>query len=328
MTVTFRSATSKNDPKYLMIGVAGYSGTGKTMSALRLARGLAGDKPFAFIDTEAGRGLHYQGTCAPWDHADLEPPFTPEAYLSAIRDAESAGYGVIVVDSASHEYSGSGGLSDMAAAELHRLAGDDPRKQAKLTMASWSKPKQRHAAFVESLLRVKAHVVLCFRAREAVEMRPDPKTGRMEVLPVESIAGHSGWLIDTEHKRMPLPYELTASFLLIPRAGADRGVPIPVKLNAEHTPFVPLNEPLSERTGAALAKWAAGESAATTPDPSIAGLTKGLLDLAATLGQSEAAFNAVEKHRAKNADPAHVAWLHGQITRFEDAVKVREGASA
>jgi hypothetical protein len=52
-----------------------------------------------------------------------------------------------------------------------------------------------------------------------------------------------------------LPYELTASFLLM----ADRpGVPKPIKLQEQHRPLVPLDQPLSEDTGTALAAWAAG----------------------------------------------------------------------
>src|SRR5208282_4359269 len=100
MTVTFNRAA--RGQSYVMVGIAGYSGTGKTFSALRIARGLAGGDPFAFIDTEADRALHYDWFAQPWDHARLDPPFTPAAYLDAIMAAEQAGYKVCVVDSASH----------------------------------------------------------------------------------------------------------------------------------------------------------------------------------------------------------------------------------
>lgn len=52
MTFTFRPATRENVG--LLIGLIGPSGSGKTYSAMRLAAGIAGDKPFAVIDTEAG----------------------------------------------------------------------------------------------------------------------------------------------------------------------------------------------------------------------------------------------------------------------------------
>lgn len=276
MSVSFRPAN--RGQSYVMVGLAGYSGTGKTYSALRLARGLSGEHPFAFIDTEAGRALHYDWFAKPWDHAELSPPFTPEAYLAAIKDAEKAGYPVIVVDSVSHEYSGPGGLQDQAEEELERMAGDDTRLRAKLGMSSWNKPKRRHRRFVEELLRVRAHLVICFRAREAVEMRPNPQTKKMEVAPVQSIPGHPGWLIDTEHKNMPLPYELTLSILLIPRPEAQRGVPIPVKLEDQHRPFVALDKPVSEETGRALAKWAKGGPPPEPPAPRVKAMTQATFD--------------------------------------------------
>ncbi len=52
MTITFRRAVRENVG--LVIGIAGPSGSGKTYSAMRLAAGISGGKPFAVIDTEAG----------------------------------------------------------------------------------------------------------------------------------------------------------------------------------------------------------------------------------------------------------------------------------
>lgn len=316
----FAFRPARRGQSYVMMGVAGYSGTGKTYSALRLARGLAGDKPFAVIDTEAGRALHYDKVCSPWDHAELEPPFTPEAYLAAIRAAESAGYSVIVVDSMSHEYSGIGGLHDQAEAELERMAGNDARLRVKLTASAWIKPKAAHRRFVEQLLRVKAHLILCFRAREAIEMRKDPRTGKVEIVPVESIPGHPGWLIETEHKNMPLPYELTVSFLLIPRSGDERGLPIPVKLEDQHKPFVPLDKPLSEQTGAALAQWAQGSPGEPTVDPDAVQMADWLTEqILALSSQPEKTRQAIDKHRAANGIPAHVDWLSAQLQRAQNA---------
>src|SRR3989304_533235 len=87
-------------------GTAGSGGSGKTYSALRLARGLAGDRGrVALIDTEAGRALHYAERFD-FDHCDLKPPFAPSAYADAIAAAEGAGDPGIVGDSLSHEWAG------------------------------------------------------------------------------------------------------------------------------------------------------------------------------------------------------------------------------
>ena len=92
MTFQFKPAVREN--VNLLIGLAGGTGSGKTYTAMRLASGIAGDKPFALIDTEAGRGKHYADQFK-FDHGDLLPPFRPAAYAEAIKAADDAGYPVI-----------------------------------------------------------------------------------------------------------------------------------------------------------------------------------------------------------------------------------------
>src|SRR5262245_24721634 len=105
----------------LLLALSGGTGSGKTYSAMRLASGLAGDKNFAVIDTENGRASMYADQFK-FDVGELAAPFTPDAYLEAIIAAEKAGYGVILVDSMSHEWAGEGGILDMQEAELDRMA--------------------------------------------------------------------------------------------------------------------------------------------------------------------------------------------------------------
>jgi hypothetical protein len=57
MSFSFRPAVRESVS--LLIGLSGGTGSGKTYSAMRLAHGIAGDQPFAVIDTEAGRAKHY-----------------------------------------------------------------------------------------------------------------------------------------------------------------------------------------------------------------------------------------------------------------------------
>ena len=193
----------------LLIGLAGGTGSGKTFSAMRLAAGISGDKPFAVIDTEAGRALHYADQFK-FDHGDLKPPFSPQAYAEAILAADAAGYPVIVVDSTTHEWAGEGGVLEMHDAELDRMAGDDYAKRERVKMAAWIKPKMDHKKMVQRLLQVRAHLILCFRAEEKVEMIKDDK-GKTVIVPKTSLTGINGWIPVCEKN---LPFELTASFLL------------------------------------------------------------------------------------------------------------------
>lgn len=246
---TFRPAIRENVG--LLIGLAGASGSGKTYTAMRLASGISGGKPFAVIDTEAGRAKHYADAFK-FDHGDLKPPFRPDAYAEAIAAADAAGYPVIVVDSMSHVWAGDGGVLDWHEEEYERLGG---RESVKLL--AWSKPKQSHKQMVQRLLQVRAHLILCFRAEEKIEMVKED--GKTKIVPKEGPGGFKGWLPICEKN---LPYELTASFLL--RADAP-GVPVPMKLQAQHHALFPLDRPITEESGKRIAEWAAGGTKRQAP---------------------------------------------------------------
>jgi hypothetical protein len=301
--VTFRPAKREAIP--LLLGLAGGTGSGKTFSAMRLAHGIAGDRPFAVIDTENGRASHYADQFR-FDVAELHAPFRPDVYAAAIEAAAGAGYPVIVVDSMTHEWDGDGGLLDWQTEEFERMGSRDAVK-----MSSWVAPKMAHRKMVTRLLQVRAHVILCFRAAERVEMVKNDK-GRMEVVPKRSLTGLDGWIPISEKT---LPYELTLSVLLTPDAP---GVPKPIKLQDQHRAFVPLDRPITEQTGALLAKWAAGAGEPAPTSAELAGLADELLELAPH------AADAVRDHEQAHDAVDHRAWLEKQLARVRDA----QGAAA
>lgn len=248
MSFTFRPAV--RGKVGLIVGMAGGTGSGKTYSAMRLASGIAAGKSFAVIDTEAGRAAHYADQFK-FDHGDLRPPFSPDAYAEAIKAADAKGYPVIVVDSVSHVWAGDGGVLDQHEAELTRMAGDDWKRREACKMAAWIKPKTRHKQMVSRLLQVRAHLVLCFRAEERIEMVRGAD-GKMEIVPKRGLISLHGW---TPVCEKTLPYELTVSFLLM----CDKpGLPNPIKLQQQHRGMFPLNQPIGEEAGKAIAIWSAG----------------------------------------------------------------------
>lgn len=248
MNLTFRKGIRENVG--LWINLVGGTGSGKTFSALRLASGMAGDKPFALIDTENRRALHYADQFS-FDHADLRAPFRPESYADAIMAADNAGYPVIVVDSGSHVWAGDGGVLDWQDEELDRMAGSDYKKREQCKMAAWIKPKMAHKQMVQKLLQIKAHLILCFRAEQKIEMVRDDK-GKLVIQEKQSMTGLHGWIPICEKM---LPFEATASFLMT----ADKpGIPQPIKLQEQHRRHVKLDAPLDEAAGRTLSQWASG----------------------------------------------------------------------
>lgn len=241
---------AKRENVGLLIGLAGGTSSGKTKSAMRLAKGIAGDKPFAVIDTENRRALHYAEEFR-FDHLDLKPPFRPETYADAIAAADKKGYPVIVIDSASHCWSGDGGVLDWQEEELQRMAGTDWKKREACKMAAWIKPKLAHKSMLNKMLQARAHLILCFRAEEKVDMIRG-EDGKMRIVPKVSRTGKDGWIPICEKN---LPFELTCSFLLL---AGNQGVPHAIKIEGQHRALFPADKPIDEEAGRRIAQWADG----------------------------------------------------------------------
>lgn len=253
MSVTFRPAIRENVG--LWINLIGGTGSGKTYTGMRLASGMSGGTSFAVLDTENRRALHYADKFK-FDHAELKPPFRPDAYVDAVLAADAAGYPVILIDSGSHVWAGDGGILDWQEEELERMAGNDYAKRERVKMSAWIKPKMSHKHMVQKLLQVKAHIILCLRAEEKIEMVK--VNGKLEIQKKQSLTGKDGWIPICDKN---LPFEATCSFLLL---ASEPGIPHPIKLQEQHKALFPLDKPITEQSGKLISEWASG---ATKPAP-------------------------------------------------------------
>ena len=146
----------------IRLGLSGASGFGKTYSALLIARGLVGEwDKIALIDTENGSGDLYSDL-GEYNVISLEAPYSPERYIQAIKACEDAGMECIIIDSITHEWDGEGGCLDIQT----KLGG---RYQ------DWAKVTPRHDAFVNTILRTKAHMITTVRRKQDYDMVSDGK---------------------------------------------------------------------------------------------------------------------------------------------------------
>jgi hypothetical protein len=174
MTYTVRPA--KRSEAKPLIGFYSESGGGKTHSALLLARGFVGtDGRIIMIETESGRGEAFcdkgeYPEIGGYDVVSMRGNFSPKAYGEAITAAEKAGAQALIIDSASHEWEGAGGVLQMA--EAQAMAG---RKGVLI----WQKPKGEH--LIHFMLRFMQTpiplVILCMRAKYPMKeiRQPDGK---------------------------------------------------------------------------------------------------------------------------------------------------------
>jgi hypothetical protein len=187
------------------------------------------------------------------------------------------------------------------------MAGDDWKKREACKMAAWIRPKTSHKAMVSKLLQVRAHLILCFRAEEKVEMvRGDD--GKMKIVPKVSRSGLDGWVPICEKN---LPFEMTCSFLLTADAP---GIPKPIKLQEQHRALFPLDKPIGEETGRALAAWAKGGG------PSPEELAQLLAD---ANDAAKAGLDALKRFYGRLTDAQTIA-LRGERARLIDAAKAAD----
>ena len=234
MSVLYRPAR-RTEAKPL-VGLYAESNCGKTKSALLLARGYVGPAGRIFmIETEGGRGEAYADEIpGGYDVAPIRDSFSPQAYGERITAAERAGAQALIIDSASHEWEGVGGVLDMAG------SGNGVGK--------WKKPKEEHHRHFMSRLQTTAIplVIVCMRARYPMKEVQNPETRRKEWVRIETLQPKQaddilsemfvhGW-IDRDHRLHLTSWRL------------------PALREVFHD-----GEPITLETGERMARWARGE---------------------------------------------------------------------
>jgi hypothetical protein len=148
----------------IKLALQGPSGSGKTYSALLLASGITEYSKIAVIDTE-NHSADLYANLGDYNVLELSKVFTPERYITAIEVCENAGMEVIIIDSVSHEWEGSGGILD--------LHGNMPGN----SFTNWAKMTPRHNAFVQKILESPCHIISTIRTKTDYTL--SEKNGKM-----------------------------------------------------------------------------------------------------------------------------------------------------
>jgi len=246
MSFSFRPA--KRSEAKPLIGLYSESGCGKTWSSLLLARGFVGSSgKIGMIETESGRGEAYADLLpGGYDVLSLREDFSPAHYGEAIDTAEKATLDALILDSASHEWEGAGGVLSMAA--QNQAAG----KKGPLV---WQMPKLEHQRqFMLRLLGTPIPlVIICMRAK--YPMKEDKvkrewfRSEQLEPKQSEDILFEMfihGW-IDREHRFHGTKYS-----------------------RDDLRQVLRENEPITLETGQRLAGWARGDGAPAASPPAAA----------------------------------------------------------
>lgn len=207
----------------LKLNLNGPSGSGKTYSALQMAAGL-GEK-IAVIDTENESASLYASEFK-FDTLPLRPPYSPERFTGAIHAAYNMGYEVLIIDSVSHEWIGTGGcleINDKAAA---RFKGN--------TWAAWSETTPKHRKFIDAILQTDMHIITTTRAKTETVQGEGKKTLKLGM---------------KAEQRDGYEYELTVALDVL----HENHVAVPTKDRTKL--FNPEGEVITRETGKRILAW-------------------------------------------------------------------------
>jgi AAA domain len=254
----------------LKLAVTGPAGSGKTFSALRLAKGLGG-KLLAVIDTENGSASLYSDRFD-FEVHEITAPFTTEKYIDAIKAAEKGGFDCLIVDSLTHAWAGPGGLLEQKES-LDRRPGSN-------SYTNWAGITKKQDALTAVLLQSPMHVIVTMRSKQDYALQTNDKG---KLAPVK--------LGMAPVQRDGLDYEFTVVFDVamdhLAQSSKDR-----TELFGDQT------FQITEDTGARIAAWLKGapkHGSATTAQP------------AAAPRPSPAAAPAAAGSRSDSKSPAEAA---------------------
>jgi hypothetical protein len=222
---------------HLLIQLYGPPRSGKTYTALRIARGMVGPKGrIGVLDTESGRARLYSDKVpGGFVVGELTPSYTPRRYLEAIEEFLAYGVDILVVDSFSHCWDGPGGVLEMA---------DQAEENGKKGLMKWLAPKRDYKKLVSFLLSTRMHMILCSRAKQPIVEAVVDGEKTLVTQPWEPI----------QDKR--LKYEMT---IVVPMTldGGYETEASRLKMPGDLAHLFQ-GELLDEGTGAAIAEWVNG----------------------------------------------------------------------
>ncbi len=186
---------AKRTASHLRIGLTGPTNGGKSFTSLRIAVGIvtAGYKEegivdptidqvfdrIAVIDTERGRGKLYAGrkdlpmeTGEFWYHG-IDAPYTIDKYISAVEEAAKlvGPRGVVIIDSISHAWSGTGGVLEKKE-EISKRSGQN-------SYTAWNDANKLQNEMVDTILSVPAYTISTMRTKMEYVLEQNDK-GKMQ----------------------------------------------------------------------------------------------------------------------------------------------------
>ena len=145
----------------LRFALDGPSGSGKTYTAFRFAFGIKKREGgrVAVIDSEHNAASLYAGESPDgivwdWEGVNLQH-FAPSTYRQAIEESARRGFEILVIDSLSHAWVGTGGALD----QVDRSSAPGGK------FGAWRDVTPQHNGMIDTILRYPGHVIVTLRSK-------------------------------------------------------------------------------------------------------------------------------------------------------------------
>lgn len=141
---------------FIRMALFGPSGSGKSYTALNIACNIKPNARVAVIDSERGSARLYAKQFK-FDVVEISD-YSPQNYINLLLAAERHGYDVVVVDSLSHAWMGTGGVLDMVdKARAKSTSGN--------SFTAWKDATPLQNKLVDAILGVRCHVIATLRVK-------------------------------------------------------------------------------------------------------------------------------------------------------------------
>lgn len=159
-----RFTKATKEKSRLRLALMGPSGSGKTFTALTFAKVLGAK--VAVIDSERGSASKYADMFE-FDTCDLES-HSPQTYIDCIREAEKAGYDVLIIDSLTHAWSGKEGALE----QVDKVA---KRSGSGNSFTAWREVTPQHNALVDAMIGSRCHIIATMRTKQEYVLEENEK---------------------------------------------------------------------------------------------------------------------------------------------------------
>lgn len=195
---------------FLRMFIDGPAGSGKTYTALRLAFNLG--KKICVIDTQNGAAKLYAGDVDAdgnrYDFYIVELNFfSCDNFIEAIQAAEKIGAEVIIIDSLSHAWDGTGGTLEFV---------NTYPKDA--TLQAWNEATKNQRKLINAMNSAKAHVIATMRTKTKLNLkrktREEPTKYQKRIqkdgieyefdLGMTMNSKNTGTIVKTHSRRLPM----------------------------------------------------------------------------------------------------------------------------